>query len=91
MVPAFVVTAVDTTAAGDSFQGAFAASLDQGLGEDEAVMRAVAAGALTVTRRGAQQSMPDGAEVARFLGAQSGDVLSVSGSKTMNQKGEEQT
>ena len=54
-------------------------------------MRAVAAGALTVTRRGAQQSMPDGAEVARFLGAQSGDVLSVSGSTIMDQKGEEQT
>ena len=91
VVPAFAVTAVDTTAAGDSFQGALAASLDQGLGEDEAVMRAVAAGALTVTRRGAQQSMPDGAEVARFLGSRSSGVLSVSGSTIMDQKGEEQT
>jgi len=68
-VPAFSVVSVDTTAAGDSFQGAFAASLDQGLDPDTALYRAMAAGALTVTRPGAQQSMPDEAEVTAFLEA----------------------
>jgi len=68
-VPAFPVVSVDTTAAGDSFQGAFAASLDQGLDPDMALYRAMAAGALTVTRPGAQQSMPDEAEVTAFLEA----------------------
>ena len=68
-VPAFSVVSIDTTAAGDSFQGAFAASLDQGLDPDTALCRAMAAGALTVTRRGAQQSMPDKVEVAAFLEA----------------------
>lgn len=66
-VPAFAVESVDTTAAGDSFQGAFASSLDRGLGLDQALECARAAGALTVTRLGAQQSMPDRAEVEAFL------------------------
>lgn len=68
-VPAFAVRSVDTTAAGDSFQGAFAASLDRGLDPDAALRRAMAAGALTVTRPGAQQSMPDEDEVIAFLEA----------------------
>jgi ribokinase len=68
-VPAFSVPAVDTTAAGDSFQGAFAASLDLGFDSDAALCRAMAAGALTVTRPGAQQSMPDEKEVTAFLEA----------------------
>jgi len=66
-IPAFSVLPVDTTAAGDSFQGAFASSLEQGVSPDNALNRAMAAGALTVTRPGAQQSMPDGAEVAAFI------------------------
>lgn len=68
-VPAFPVVSVDTTAAGDSFQGAFAASIDKGLDPNMALYRAMAAGALTVTRPGAQQSMPDEEEVAAFLEA----------------------
>lgn len=68
-VPAFSVLAVDTTAAGDSFQGAFAASIDAGFDPDTALRRAMAAGALTVTRLGAQQSMPDEVEVTAFLEA----------------------
>ncbi len=68
-VPAFPVVSVDTTAAGDSFQGAFAASIDLGFDLDTALYRAMAAGALTVTRPGAQQSMPDEVEVAAFLEA----------------------
>jgi ribokinase len=68
-VPAFSVVPVDTTAAGDSFQGAFAASLDRGFDPKTALRRAMAAGALTVTRPGAQQSMPDEVEVTAFLDA----------------------
>jgi ribokinase len=68
-VPAFSVVSVDTTAAGDSFQGAFAASLDLGFDPDAALCWAMAAGALTVTRPGAQQSMPDEVEVTAFLEA----------------------
>lgn len=68
-VRAFSVAVADTTAAGDSFQGAFAASLDQGLEPGQALRRAMAAGALTVTRPGAQQAMPDRAEVEAFLAA----------------------
>ncbi len=68
-VPAFRVIPVDTTAAGDSFQGAFASSLDKGFQPEQALYRAMAAGALTVTRPGAQQSMPDEAEVVGFLEA----------------------
>jgi ribokinase len=68
-VPAFSVVPVDTTAAGDSFQGAFAASLDLGFDPDTALCRGMAAGALTVTRPGAQQSMPDEVEVTAFLEA----------------------
>lgn len=68
-IPAFRVIPVDTTAAGDSFQGAFAASLDKGFRPDQALYRAMAAGALTVTRAGAQQSMPEEAEVVGFLEA----------------------
>lgn len=68
-VPAFPVPSVDTTAAGDAFQGAFASSLEQGFGQESALYRALAAGALTVTRPGAQQSMPDGAEIEAFLKA----------------------
>jgi ribokinase len=68
-LPAFKVQPVDTTAAGDSFQGAFAASLDRGFSPEKALYRAMAAGALTVTRPGAQQSMPDEADVIKFLDA----------------------
>jgi len=68
-VPAFSVVPVDTTAAGDAFQGAFASSLERGVSPDNALNIAMAAGALTVTRPGAQQSMPDGTEVAAFIAA----------------------
>jgi ribokinase len=66
-VPAFAVTAVDTTAAGDAFNGALAASL---AGRDplpEALRFASAAAAIACTRRGAQPSLPARAEVERLL------------------------
>jgi ribokinase len=61
--PAPRVAAVDTTAAGDAFNGALAVSLAEGLSLGEAVRRAVVAGALSVTRAGAQPSMPSRAEL----------------------------
>ena len=68
-VPAFSVTAVDTTASGDAFAAAFAVALAEGKGLDlrEAVRFACAAGALTATRAGAWPSLPTGKEVRAFL------------------------
>ena len=56
--PARKVKAVDTTGAGDTFIGALAAALCEGQSLDEAVALGQAAGALCVTRRGAQTSIP---------------------------------
>ncbi len=57
-VPAMAVSVVDTTAAGDTFCGAFAAALDGGFGFTLALARAAAAGSLACTRAGAQPSIP---------------------------------
>ncbi|MGJ4858391.1 ribokinase [Labrys sp. KB_33_2] len=61
--PALKVTPVDTTAAGDSFTGAYAAALDQGLGLEVALARGAASGSLACTRPGAQSSIPTKAEI----------------------------
>ena len=65
--PAFQVQAVDTTAAGDAFVGAFAVALSEGKTPADAMQFAAAAGALTATKLGAQPSLPNRAEVKRFL------------------------
>lgn len=67
-VPAPVVEAVDTTAAGDSFCGALADGLVRGLDLVEACRWAVRVGAVTTLRRGAQPSLPTPAEVDELLG-----------------------
>ncbi|WP_237481159.1 ribokinase [Lichenibacterium dinghuense] len=61
------VLAVDTTAAGDSFVGFFAAALDAGLPFGEAMRRGTAAGSLACTTAGAQPSIPDAAAVDALL------------------------
>ena len=68
-VAAHRVAVVDTTAAGDTFTGALAAALGAGHVIEAAVRFANAAAALTCTRRGAQASLPMGAEVAQLLAA----------------------
>lgn len=67
MIPAFKTRVVDTTAAGDAFNGGLAVALMRGLGFEEAARFATAAAALSVTRAGAQPAMPTGIEVSNFL------------------------
>ena len=57
-IPAYVVEVVDSTAAGDAFCGALASSLSGGKTIEEAVDIANAAGALAVTKLGAEPSLP---------------------------------
>lgn len=66
-VAAFPVHAVDTTAAGDAFNGAFATALMLGETPEGSAKFAAAAAAISVTRHGAQPSMPTIAEVRRLL------------------------
>ena len=68
-LPARPVAVVDTTAAGDAFNGALAAALAEGRGLSEAMQWANAAGACAVTRLGAEPSLPSRAEVAALLDA----------------------
>jgi ribokinase len=70
-VPAHKVTAVDTTAAGDAFNGAFAVAILSGEDAVNSAEWACAVAALSVTRHGAQPSMPTPSELERFLEAPS--------------------
>lgn len=63
------IDVVDTTAAGDSFAGAFAAALDGGAPFAAALRRGVAAGSLACTKRGAQPSVPSRADIERLADA----------------------
>ena len=67
---ALSVQTVDTTAAGDTFVGAFSVALTERRSIEEAVIFATHAAALTVTRLGAQSSIPTRDEVDNFLKAQ---------------------
>ena len=70
-VPAFPVNAVDTVAAGDAFNAGLSVALAEGHALAEAVRWGAAAGAVAVTRVGAQDAMPGRDEVAGLV--QSGD------------------
>ena len=67
-IPAPHVVPVDTTGAGDAFNGALAAGLAAGLPLGAAVRRAVTAAGLSTTRPGAREGMPTASELAAFLG-----------------------
>jgi ribokinase len=66
-IPAYRVQAVDTTAAGDAFNGGLACALGRGEAMADAIRYANAVAALAVTRMGAQPSLPTAAEVDAFL------------------------
>jgi ribokinase len=66
-LPAFAVPVVDTTAAGDAFNGALAVAVAEGMELKKAILFASAAAALATTRAGAQPSMPRREEVESFL------------------------
>ncbi len=68
-VPAFAVAAVDTLGAGDTWHGAFALGLAEGMSEPEAVRFASAAAALKCTRFGGRDGAPTRPEVDTFLAA----------------------
>ena len=65
--PAFAVTPVDTTAAGDAFLGGFAVALAEGRALADAVRWGNAAGGLATTRLGAQPSLPTRAALEHLL------------------------
>ena len=70
-VAAPVVHAVDTVGAGDCFTGTFVARLHAGINAREAAVFACAAAAISVTRPGAQPSVPESDEVSRMLAGRS--------------------
>jgi ribokinase len=67
-IPSHPVKVVDTTAAGDAFVAGLAVGLAEGLSLVEAARLGNAAGAIAVTRLGAQPAMPTRSEVKRLLG-----------------------
>lgn len=67
MISATQVKAVDTTAAGDAFNGGLAWALGSGMTLEQAVRQASFVGALSATRLGAQPSLPTRDELERFI------------------------
>jgi ribokinase len=71
LVPAFPIRAIDTTAAGDAFNGGFAVGLMLGKSPLESAIFAAAVAGISVTRRGAQSSMPSMTEVEALMESES--------------------
>ena len=65
-VPTFVVEAIDSTGAGDAFNGVLACALAEGIEIESALEKASAAGALATTTAGAQASMPGRRDIDRL-------------------------
>ena len=74
LVPAYSVDAIDTTAAGDAFNGGFATGLMLGKSPAESAAFASAVAAISVTRIGAQPSMPNMSEVEEFIQSRADDT-----------------
>lgn len=66
-IPAIKVSPIDTTGAGDVFNGALALKLSQGVSLEEAMRFAVICAGISVTRKGAQSSIPTLEEVNNFI------------------------
>ena len=66
-LPAWPVTVIETIGAGDAFAGVLASELARGRQLNEALPLANAAGALAVTRSGAHDALPTGAQIRAFL------------------------
>lgn len=66
-VPAFPVAVVDTVAAGDAFNGGLAVALTEGKSLAAAIQWASATAALSITKSGAQPSLPTRSQVTEFL------------------------
>ena len=64
---AYEVKAIDTTAAGDSFIGAFTMKICETGDADKAIKYATAVSAIVVTRQGAQDSIPTREEIEKFI------------------------
>jgi ribokinase len=75
LIPAFEVRAIDTTAAGDAFNGGFATGLMLGKTPAEAARFAAAVAGISVTRHGAQPSMPGMTEVEELLQGLTNEVI----------------
>lgn len=69
-IPAFNIDVVDTTGAGDAFNGGLAVALSRGMSLKEACIYGSAVAALSITKLGAQTGMPTSAEVEQFLNNQ---------------------
>jgi ribokinase len=67
LVPSTPVKAIDTTAAGDAFNGGLACALASGKPLLDAVRQANSVGALAVTKLGAQPSLPMADELEKFM------------------------
>ena len=67
LIPAFSVNAIDTVAAGDAFNGGLAAGLVAGLSLKQSITQASAVAALSVTKPGAQPSLPTREALTQFL------------------------
>ena len=67
ILPAFRINAVDSTAAGDAFNGGFTCAIARGEDVRSAMRYGSACGAITASRRGSLPSLPDGDEVEQFL------------------------
>lgn len=72
--PAHLVASVDSTGAGDAFNGAIAAALAESRSLEEACRRAIVAGALATTRPGAREGMPTRAELEAALWGPGGET-----------------
>ncbi|HXS74821.1 MAG TPA: ribokinase [Terracidiphilus sp.] len=80
-VSSFKVGVVDSTAAGDAFNAGLAVALLRGMSLRDATRYAAAAGAVSVTRAGAQPAMPTGPEVEKLLASRAPGKAELSGGR----------